>query len=201
MKNIIFDLGNVVINTDYNKIINNFTNNEEEKEFILNDVIKSPYYELGDTGFIEIEDQIDIINDYTNNKYPELVKDFLLNYIKYKTWNGDILDILKKLKENGYKLYVLSNISDYVYKNFKEILESLFDGIVVSYEIHKVKPNEAIYKYLLNKYNLNPEDSLFIDDRKINIETANKLGIKGRQVLPDNIDDIKQVLKEYGVLL
>lgn len=201
MKNIIFDLGNVVINTDYNKIINNFTNNEEEKEFILNDVIKSPYYELGDTGFIEIEDQIDIINDYTNNKYPELVKDFLLNYIKYKTWNGDILDILKKLKENGYKLYVLSNISDYVYKNFKEILESLFDGIVVSYEIHKVKPNEAIYKYLLNKYNLNPEDSLFIDDREVNIKTANILGIKGRQVLPDNIDDIKQVLKEYGVLL
>lgn len=201
MKNIIFDLGNVVINTDYNKIINNFTNKEEEKEFILNDVIKSPYYELGDTGFIEIEDQIDLINDYTNNKYPELVKDFLLNYIKYKTWNGDILDILKKLKENGYKLYVLSNISDYVYKNFKEILESLFDGIVVSYEIHKVKPNEAIYKYLLNKYNLNPEDSLFIDDREVNIKTANILGIKGRQVLPDNIDDIKQVLKEYGVLL
>lgn len=201
MKNIIFDLGNVVINTDYNKIINNFTNNEEEKEFILNDVIKSPYYELGDTGFIEIEDQIDIINDYTNNKYPELVKDFLLNYIKYKTWNGDILDILKKLKENGYKLYVLSNISDYVYEMFKSKLEEIFDGVVVSYEIHKVKPYQPIYKYLIDKYNLNVEETLFIDDREVNIKTANELGIKGRTVLPDNIDDIKQVLKEYGVLL
>lgn len=203
IKNIIFDLGNVLIKTDYEKILEDFSKNEEEKEFIINNILDSPELNkcgLINTGYITIEDTIKLINDRTNYKYEKLVENFLLNYIKYKTWNGDILDIIKKLKNNDYKVYLLSNISEYVFKEFKNELEHLLDGIVVSYEIHMIKPYNGIYEYIINKYNLKPEESLFIDDTEKNIETANKLGIKGRKVKPADIEDIKLVLKEYEVL-
>ena len=202
IKNIIFDFGNVLIKTDYEEIIKHFTKNQEEKEFIINEVVGSPEmskYGLINTGFLTIEEVIQLINDRTNNIHKELVENFLLNYIKYKKWNDNILEIVQNLKNNGYKLYVLSNISEYVFKNFRSTLEPLFDGLVLSYEIHKIKPYNAIYKYIIDKYNLNPDETLFIDDTKVNMESANKLGIKGRKVEASNIEDIKLILKEYGV--
>ena len=63
-----------------------------------------------------------------------------------------------------------------------------------------IKPYNGIYEYIINKYNLKPEESLFIDDTEKNIETANKLGIKGRKVKPADIEDLKSVLEEYEVL-
>jgi HAD superfamily hydrolase (TIGR01509 family) len=87
-----------------------------------------------------------------------------------------------------------------MYDNFIKKIEYLFDGIVLSYQIHKIKPYDSIYEYIINKYNLNPEESLFIDDKKSNIDTANKFGIKGRAVKPNDVEDVKQVLKEYEVL-
>ena len=203
IKNIVFDLGNIVIKTDYNKIIPHFTSDPDEVKFIYDEIINSPElikYGLVNTGFLTIEEIIDIINDRTNNEHKELVRDFLLNYPKYKEYNSNILEIIEKLKNKGYKVYLLSNLSDYIYDLFKDKLESLFDGLVLSYEIHMIKPYDGIYKYLLNTYSLIPEETLFLDDKEENIKTANKFGIKGRRVLPGNIDDIKEVLKEYRVI-
>ena len=199
MKNIIFDIGSIIVKTDYNKILDDFTNNEEEKNFLINEVIKSPLYGLIDTGYITIEELINIINDKTNNVYKDLVNKFFHEYVKYKSYNEYAFDIIDKLKNNGYKIYILSNLSEYVYKNFSEKIESIADGVVISYKVHMVKPNEGIYKYLLDKYNLNPEETLFMDDRESNIRTANKLGIKGRKVIPNSEEDLKLVLKEYNI--
>lgn len=62
-----------------------------------------------------------------------------------------------------------------------------------------IKPYEGIYKYLIDKYNINPEETLFIDDREDNMKTANSLGINGRAVNPDDVEDIKLALKEYEI--
>lgn len=203
MKNIIFDFGSVIIRFDEDKIISKFTNNPEEIDYIKKEIIYSPEWVgngLMDTGFITHENAINLINDRTNNKYKELVINFLTNYQKYMTFNEEVINIIKSLKEKGYKIYMLSNTNDLAYNNFINKIENLFDGLVLSYKIHMIKPYNGIYEYLLNKYNLNPEESLFIDDRFDNIETANKYGIKGRNIIPNSADDIKQVLKEYGVL-
>ena len=84
------------------------------------------------------------------------------------------------LKAAGYKLYVLSNMS----REFIEFLRRfpvyrLFDGEVVSCEEGAVKPEPRIYEILLERYALNPAETLFIDDRKANIEAAERLGIHG----------------------
>ena len=203
MKNIIFDFGNVIIRYDEDNIISKFTNDPKEIEFIKNEIINSPEWignGLMDTGFISHEDAASLINDRTNNKYNELVNIFLQNYQKYMILNENVINIIKLLKEKGYKIYMLSNTNELTYNNFIYKIKDLFDGLVLSYEINMIKPYNGIYNYLLNKYNLKPEESLFIDDRLDNMETANKLGINGRKIIPNSEDDIKQVLKEYGVL-
>ena len=80
-------------------------------------------------------------------------------------------------------------------KHNEKHLEDLVDGAVLSYQVHSVKPHLGIYKELLNKYNLNPSESIFIDDRKANIDTANKLGIIGVKVKPNSYEDVASMHK------
>ena len=203
MKNIIFDFGNILITFNDREIVSKFTSIKEEQDFLIENCIYSPEwvkFGLIDSGYISFSEAVTLINDRTNNKYKNLVNDFMLNYYKYMHIQKELINIIKKLKEKGYKIYMLSNTSDFMYKTFIKDIEYLFDGLVLSYQIHKIKPYTAIYEHLINTYHLNPEESLFLDDRLDNIETANKLGIKGRQLKEDNIEDIKQVLKEYNIL-
>lgn len=89
------------------------------------------------------------------------------------------IELIKELKTQGYKLYVLSNMS----KEYIEYLRKMpvfenFDGEVVSCEVGMGKPDSKIYKHLLSHYDLNPSETLFIDDRIDNVEAASEVGIK-----------------------
>ena len=202
MKNIIFDFGNVITTFDEEYVVSKFTSAKEEQKFLIDEVIHAPewgVYGLIDTGYLTHEAIVNIINDRTNNQYKDLVIDFMNNFNEYRYFQEGVLEIIKKLKKQGYKVYMLSNTNEVSYEKFIKDIEYLFDGLVLSYQIHLIKPYEAIYKYLLEKYNLKPEESLFIDDREVNMKTAHKFGIKGRTVRPDDVEDIKKVLEEYGI--
>ena len=91
--------------------------------------------------------------------------------------------MIQDLKDKGYKVYYLSNWSAWTHDLLQEAGKfdflKLMDGGVFSYDAGYMKPNEEIYKILLNKYKINPEEAVFFDDREENIEAANKLGIHG----------------------
>jgi len=92
----------------------------------------------------------------------------------------DVWEKVHALKEKGYKIYLLSNYNEdffRVHTQGASFLEDI-DGKVVSYEIHKIKPEPEIYQYLLDKYKLQPEESVFFDDRPENTQTAEGLGMK-----------------------
>ena len=202
MKNIIFDFGNVIVTFNEKEIVSHFSNNVEIQEFLINNVINSPEwntYGLIDSGFISNEEVCSLVNDRTNNIYKDLVEDFMKNYYKYMYIQEDVIEIIKELKEKGYNIYLLSNTNDFMYEKFIKDIEYLFDGMVLSYRNHIIKPHDSIYKCIIDTYNLNPEESLFIDDREDNMKTANKFGIKGRSVKPNDVEDIKEVLKEYEI--
>lgn len=204
IKNIIFDFGNVIGNFDYNEVIGKFTDKKEEKEFLINEVINSDFWiglGLLDSGLISYEGVIKLINDKTNNIYPDLVEKLIMNYYKYIYISDEIKDVVKSIKEKEYNLYILSNTSKEVVEYFKDnSIFDYFDGFVLSYKINMLKPYESIFKYTLDKFNLIPSECLFIDDRKDNVETANRLGIKGRNVNKDDVNDIIKALKEYEIL-
>ena len=202
MKNIIFDFGGIILTVKMKEIVKKFTDSKEKQEFLLNNVVNSPEwieYGLIDTGYITKEDFINLVNDRTNNIHKDLVEDFINNYINHVYVDDKIIELIKDLKKQGYKIYLLSNTQKYSYEKFIKDIEYLFDGITLSFKEHLLKPYNAIYERLIEKYNLVPEESLFIDDREDNISTANKYGIKGRKVERNSIEDIKKVLQEYNI--
>ena len=204
IKNIVLDFGNVIGTFRVRKIIEGMTSNKEEQQFLIDEVLNSPEwlrYSYLDSGYLTYEEIINLINDRNNYKYSDLVSELINNYYKGITISPEMVELVKELKSKGYNLYVLSNTSKPVVDAFKnhEIF-TYFDGFVLSYKIKMVKPYEGIYKYLLDTYNLKPEECLFIDDLEANMATANKLGINGRPVNKDDIEDIKKVLKEYNIL-
>ena len=200
IKNIIFDIGNVILNFDYEKVINQFTNINNEQEFIMNNIINSPEwlgYGLIDTGFITKEDAIKIVQDRTNHINDALIENFWNNYNKYASINSDVLNLISDLKKEGYKIYLLSNINPYTYEFIKKSnLFDIVDGYVLSYQEHQIKPYTSIYNTLIDRYELIPNECLFIDDNEKNIVTANTLGMLGKKVEPDNYDSVEKVINE-----
>lgn len=198
IKNIIFDIGNVILNFDYLKVIANYTDNIKEQRFILDNIINSPEwlgYSLIDTGFITKEEAIQIVQDRTNHVNDNLIHDFWNSYNNYAFVDKNVLDLIKQLKKKDYKIYLLSNINEYTFNKVKDSnLFNIVDGYVLSYKVHQVKPYVSIYKTLINKYNLKVSECLFIDDNENNINTANMLGMSATLVKADNYEDILRVL-------
>lgn len=199
IKNIVFDIGNVILNFDYMKVISQYTDSIEEKKFILDNIINSPEwleYSLIDTGFITKEEAIQIVQDRTNHINDNIVRNFWNNYNNYAFVDKRVLNLIERLKNKGYKVYLLSNMNEYTFNKVKASnLFNIVDGYVLSYLVHQVKPYISIYKTLINKYNLRVSECLFIDDNEKNIDTANSLGMIGRLVKPDNYEDIEYILK------
>ena len=180
IKNIIFDLGNVIISFNQNKIISNFTQKQEEIKYICDEIFHAPEWELMDLGNITNDEAIEIINKRNGYKYQKLTENFLHEWYKKRLFNNDVIKIAKDLSKKGYKLFVLSNMANSTYEYLRKYeFFSLCSGIIISAYEHVIKPDEKIYRILLERYNLNAEECFFIDDREENIIAGEKIGIKG----------------------
>ena len=204
IKNIIFDIGNVIYNFDINEVVRVYTDNKEDQEFIKEEIFNSPEwskYGLIDSGYIDFETAISLIQDRTNHSKDYLVEDFLNNFTKYGFVDDRVIDIMLELNDLGYNIYILSNISETVLDRLelRPLLDKI-DGYVLSYECHQIKPYIGIYNTLINKYDLDPEECIFIDDKEDNMRTANLLGIHGKHVIPDNYESIIELLRKYKVM-
>lgn len=110
----------------------------------------------------------------------------------------EVLKFIEKLKKR-YKVYALSNVDresvEYVKKKIS--IYNVFDDAVLSCEIGMAKPEQEIYKYVLKRFGLKPEECIFIDNRPKNVEGARKVGIKS--ILFESIEQIKRDLAKLGV--
>ena len=176
LKNIVFDLGGVVV-----------AHNEEsfaEKlgeffSFVFGPDMKCvpSFWCDYDLGVRTIDETAASVAEYRKCSVEE-AKANMLYAISLQEEVEPTVQLIKELKERGYKLYVLSNMS----KEYIEYLRTLpvfeyFDYEAVSCEIHLGKPNPKFYQYLLDHCELNPTETIFIDDRKDNVEVAAELGI------------------------
>lgn len=119
IRNIIFDLGNVIINYNQKRIINNFTEKEDEIKYIYDEIFHAPEWTLMDLGEITNDGAIEVINKRNEFKYAELTENFLHEWYKKQPINRDIVEIARRLKEKEYNLYVLSNMANLTYEYFK----------------------------------------------------------------------------------
>ena len=182
IKNIIFDFGKVLVDFDPYYMTKQYFNNEEEIKLVSNIIFDRLYWDKLDKGGIT---DAEIKNDVKQRLPVNLIDNA---FLAYDNWyrnlpeiNG-MREIVTELKSKGYKLYLLSNISKQFVENYAKVesivsLFELFDGLVFSGPIEMVKPNKDIFEYLLNKFSINAEESVFIDDNVSNINGAKKVGI------------------------
>lgn len=194
VKNIVFDIGNVILNFKLEDVLPKFTNNKEEQEFIINNIINSPEWlgnSLIDTGYISKEEAILIVQDRTNHENDELISNFWNNYNNYSLVDERVIKLIKDLKLKGYKIFLLSNINDHTFQNVnKSDLFSIVDGYVLSYIEHQIKPYKSIYNTLISRYSLIPSETIFIDDNINNINTAQELEFIVKKVNPDDYENV-----------
>ena len=195
IKNIVFDVGNVIWKGN-SKSIANYIKIDNE-----GDIAKvSTFFEgfrMMDLDEETVEEHYEKWKD--NNKINnDNYKNQLVNYYKNREFNSGIINLINKLKENNYKVYVLSNNNKLAINYLKKCEEvKNIDGWVVSYEYKLVKPDEEFFKVLFNKFNLNPDECFFVDDKEKNINAGEKLGMNGHVLDYENngvnklIDDLK----------
>ena len=181
LKNIVFDLGAVLINWNPMYVYKNEFDTPEELAYFFNEICTIDWNENQDAGYPLHQATKDLIALYPT--YAPKIKMF---YDRWEEMLGEAIpgsvDILQKCVENPeLRVLALTNWSAETFPIALQKFDFLqwFEGIVVSGEEKTRKPFLAIYHTLLNRYELNAEETLFIDDNQRNIEAAKSLGITG----------------------
>lgn len=179
----------------------------EEKDAITfnNYIFKSEFWKMMDLGKMSNLEIANIIKEQKSvnvTNYDE-VKNFMLNWFTKCNVNDKTMDIGKRLKQNGYNIYILSNMSKATYEYFSKKYDffNIMDGIIISaYEGIK-KPDLKMFELLIEKYSLIAEECLLIDDDDTNktLEVANTIGISGRRVNANDFNDVIKLLRENNI--
>jgi FMN phosphatase YigB (HAD superfamily) len=180
IKNIVFDLGNVLINFRPSKYFEDKGYPETIISKIVADIFGSTEWLLLDNGDISTPEAIESLS-----RKSSLLKEEIAHIFNLRTDMMFPLDqnvrLLPELKKQGYRLYFLSNFPLDIFEEIKTgyFFFGYFDGGVISSEVKFSKPDRRIYENLLEKYFLTASESLFIDDIEINVRSAEELGMKG----------------------
>ena len=178
---VIFDMGDVLVSANIKDYL---MADPEVPNEIVDELLKLWFIdkdEVDDT--MDLDTYREIVNKRMGVEFSKYIPKLFQYNVDCVTAFDYTIPMIQDLKDKGYKVYYLSNWSAWTHDLLQEagkfdFLE-LMDGGVFSYDVGYMKPNEDIYKILLNKYKINPEEAVFFDDREENIEAANKLGIHG----------------------
>lgn len=188
---VVFDLGNVLVDYNWNVLLQEFNFSDTVYRAVADAVFLSDTWQLGDAGVIGAADWLDC---FIQNA-PEYEREIRMVYARLSGCIRNVTyteALLAHFRARGYRMYYLSNYSEGLYEMTKEQLSFIrdFDGGVFSYKEKCLKPEEKIYKLLQTRYNIEPDNTIFFDDRLENVEAAQKLGFHAVLFTPD-------VVKEY----
>ncbi len=184
IKNYIFDFGNVLAKYEPEAITALYIEDKADIKIVTDAVFDRLYWDKLDAGTITDEE----VKEGFCKRLPENLREAACKvydgWIDLRYAMDGMPELVYDIKEQGGKLYLLSNISIGFAENYHRSLWisklfSLFDGLVFSGPIGITKPNREIFEYILNKYSLKAEECIFIDDSEKNIIGAEAVGIKG----------------------
>jgi putative hydrolase of the HAD superfamily len=198
IRNIVFDLGNVLISFRPSEYLKKNHYPEKTREKIINDIFLSSEWLMLDNGKITREEAVDSIARKSSLKREEIALIFNKRVeIMFPLDNN--VSLLPGLKERGFKLFYLSNFPLDIFDEIKHgyAFFKYFDGGIISSEVKYSKPGIEIYQIFFKKYKLKPEESLFIDDIEANVRAAEKTGMKGIHLLSN--DSLNERFSEFGL--
>lgn len=191
-KAIIFDLGAVILNINYQNTIDEFTKlGVNNAATFYSKKVQTNLFNQIETGMISSNEFLKALQKETKNANINQVE---------KAWNAMLLDLpeeriqlIEKLKKNNYSIYLLSNTNAIHIDAIKKQLGKrkwlafckLFDKMYLSHELGLRKPDVKIFEYILNEQKLKAEEVFFIDDSPQHIASAKKIGIHCHHLLDD----------------
>lgn len=186
IKNVVLDMGNVLLDFNPDVILDMVCTCKEEKELIRRELFDSREWLMSDMGEIKDRDKFDAVKDRIPEEHHDDLRKCVDGWsICMKPLKG-AREFCEKVKQDGHGIYVLSNASDIFYDYFPKFLPlDFFDGVFVSSDYLMLKPDVEIYKTFLQKYDLKGSDCLFVDDRAENAQGAIKAGMNAMQFTGD----------------
>ncbi len=194
MKNLIFDIGGIFIDDGYENLAKVLEVSVEEAHELYRFLFKNGFKDciLGRKNINELVYEVVEKDKENAEKYR-----FMLNSNNYKEvipLFQENFDKILALKDKGYRIYLLSNITEDTYKYLEETVNlfNLVDGGVYSYQVQLAKPDKEIFKLILDKYNLDIKECIFFDDREKNVIASNDFGLKA--VCFKKLEDLYNVI-------
>ena len=195
---IILDMGNVLLEWNKDKILQGVSDTKKDYLILDKTIFQSGLWEKLDFGTMTREELVLEVVSMIGNTYQKKVEEVIWNWPSYIDIYTEVFPVLSELKKKGHRIFVLSNTSKVFYDLLDEQLSPLkevLDGFVLSCDIKAIKPDLAMFKGILDKYQLDPTNCVFLDDIEDNTIAAEKLGIKAYQVKKRS--DVVDILKSY----
>lgn len=198
IKNLVFDVGGILVGYRWEDMFADHGVDEETALKIGKGFFESDNWSLYDSGIITTKQLLDGFCE----QFPELSEEatwFLDNAIQMRVKRPRVYEKLNTLKAKGYKIYILSNYSKDLFEIHTGDLpfRKITDGEMVSYMVGAVKPDRKIYEELINRFELDPVETVFFDDRLDNVEGAKKHGIKGIHIEEQDEDLLISYLDRF----
>lgn len=199
IKNILFDMGNVLIRFDRKLFLDRLEVSEADKDILLREVFANVEWAQMDRGTKTEETALESMRKRLPQRLHGAAETLTLHWDEPLIPIDGMYELVEELKEKGYGLYLLSNASFRQHDYWPGIAASkFFDGTLISADVHAVKPQPEIYNLCLEKFGLKAEESFFIDDVGANVEGAVNCGLQGAVFFGD-VARLRRELRAAGV--
>lgn len=197
IKNVIFDIGNVLVSFGWREYLSGLGYSPEMVERVGRATVESEYWKEYDRGTWSDDT---ILEKFIQNdrEIEEYIRQACDNFEGMCIREEFAIPWIQEIKGKGRKVYVLSNFSRKAHIECSKALDFMeyIDGGIMSYQDQLIKPDAAIYQLILNRYHMRPEETVFLDDIKENIEAAQK---EGMHVI--HVKNHEQAYKDLNSLL
>ena len=196
IKNVVFDVGQVLVTFDPPKYMRDLGYSDDVIEALQKTMFNHPLWGELDRS-IHTREELEEMFVANAPEYEKEIREVFGSIENSAAPQPYVIEWMEDLKKRGVGLYVVSNYAEFMYEETKHTMLFLpyMDGVMFSYMCHAIKPEKEIFENLLNTYGLKAEECVFIDDRAENIEGAEKVGFTGIQF--KSYEQAKETLNQY----
>ena len=183
IKAVVFDIGNVLVDFGWKDYLDRTFEDESVRKELAEAMFLNSDWQEGDRLDMTYEEYVQMFVDNAPHLEKEIryVLSHMSDFFSEYTYTRQVI---REFKEEGYKVYFLSNYSHAAYDQTKEILSFTeeMDGGIFSYRENMAKPDPEFFKLFCSRFDLKPSEIVFLDDLKENVAAARMLGLQGIQV-------------------
>lgn len=200
IRNIVFDMGNVLVKFDPDMFMDREGVAAEDRKILRNELFQSVEWAQMDMGLLTEDTAEPLVLARLPERLHEHASHLLRNWAVPREEMPGMRDLVRRLKEAGYGIYLLSNASVMQHKYWPPMpVSRYFDGTLISCDVKVVKPMPEIYRLFTEKFGLQADECVFIDDATINVAGAIAAGWQGI-VFHGEADEAERKLRELDVI-